>query len=142
MSALLAKLHIAKKQLALADAEYRGVLHRVTGKASAAALSVPELTAVLSEFERLGFKGVRKPTKRAPHVRKVYALWGELQTRGAVVRGPRGAGALRAFVRRQAGVAAPEFLTPEQSASVIEALKSWIDRADPRKSTTVLEPAP
>lgn len=131
----LAKIHVAKKQLALQDDDYRSILERATGKRSAAMMTEPERAKVLAELLRLGFRP--KPVARSvrpPHVKKVYAMWGELQVRGAVVRGPAGAKALRAFVARQAGVSAPEFLSPEQSPSVIEALKGWIDRIKKEKA--------
>jgi hypothetical protein len=127
MSAL-AKIHVARKQLALEEDSYRAILERTTGKSSAAAMSEAERGRVLAEFERLGFRAQPGRKGRPPHVKKIYALWGELQSRGAVVSGPRGAAALRAFVRRQTGASAPEFLPPDKAASVTEALKSWIDR--------------
>lgn len=127
MSAL-AKIHVAKKQLGLDDADYRAVLQRATGKASAGAMTEPERLQALAAFEKLGFKPKSRPAGRAPHVKHIYALWGDLQKRGAVARGPKGAPALRAFVKRQTGAAAPEFLTPVAAASVTEALKSWVER--------------
>ncbi|MCO4053427.1 MAG: regulatory protein GemA [Bosea sp.] len=127
MSAL-ARIHIAKKQLALEEEDYRAILERATGKSSAREMTEAERGRVLAEFERLGFRARPARAGRPAHVRHIYALWGELQACGAVVRGPRGAPALRAFVRRQTGVAAPEFLSPAQSTSVTEALKGWIAR--------------
>lgn len=130
MSGLLAKLHVAKKQLGLQDSEYRAVLNGATGKSSAAGMSEGELARSLAAFEKLGFKpaSTRQKINRPPHVRHIYALWGELQGLGAVVKGSKGAGALRAFVKRQSGVNAPEFLTVPAGNSVTEALKSWIKR--------------
>jgi phage gp16-like protein len=128
MAGALAKIHVAKKQLALEEDNYRAILVRTTGKSSAATMSEAERGRVLAEFERLGFRAQPARAGRPPHVRKIYALWGELQKRGAVVRGAKGAPALRAFVARQTGVAAPEFLAPAQAASVTEALKGWIER--------------
>lgn len=54
--ALIAKIHIAKKQLCLDDGTYRDVLHNVTGKDSCSAMNVGELNQALKEFKRLGFK--------------------------------------------------------------------------------------
>jgi Protein of unknown function (DUF1018) len=131
MSGLIAKLHIAKKQLGLEDSEYRAVLHAATGKESARGMSEAELKRSLAAFEARGFKSAspRAKIQRPPHVRHIYALWGELQGLGAVTRGPKGATALRAFVKRQSGASAPEFLTVQASASVTEALKAMIKRA-------------
>lgn len=54
-TALIAKIHIAKKQLGLDDATYRDVLERVTGKTSCKEMQLDELKAVFAECKRLGF---------------------------------------------------------------------------------------
>lgn len=128
-SPMLAKVHIAKKELALADADYRELLARLTGKSSSAHCSETELDQVLKEFRRLGWKprtngAVKKSGK--PHVRKVYALWGELERAGALRDGSRRA--LQAFVERQTGVASPEWLTAPQANLVTEGLKAMLRR--------------
>ncbi|MCD0281291.1 regulatory protein GemA [Xanthomonas melonis] len=58
--AQLAKIHLAAKQCGLDDATYRTLLVRVTGKDSAAKMTTDELTLVIAEFARLGFKDVRR----------------------------------------------------------------------------------
>jgi hypothetical protein len=124
--ALIATIHVAKKQLGLDEDSYRDALERATGRRSAAELDQRGLMAAVAHFERLGFRRTTGPkTSRPLHVRKIYALWGALQDLGAVARGPAGAPALRAFVKRQTGVAAPEFVSAEDAAKVIEALKAW-----------------
>lgn len=131
-SPMLAKVHIAKKDLALADAEYRAIVLRVTGQSSAADCDAHQLDALLGEFRRLGW--VPKAKAAAPggkaHVGLIFKLWRELGEAGALTD-PSDA-ALRAFVRRQTatdvtpqGVAAPQFLNPKQAAKVIEGLKAW-----------------
>lgn len=52
---LIAKIHIAKKDLALDDATYRDVLERVTGKTSCKEMDLKELKKVMMELKRLGF---------------------------------------------------------------------------------------
>ncbi len=125
--ALLAKVHVAKKQLDLDDELYRTVLERVTGQRSAGELSDPQLVDVLDEFRRLGWQPSSKdkplPRSSKPHVRKVWALWNALCRSGAVKNPSRGA--LRAFVQRFAQVTDPEWLTPEDAVKVIEGLKAW-----------------
>lgn len=59
----LAKIHIAKQQLGLDDETYRALLARVAGVRSAKELNKRQTSAVLAEFERLGFKP--KPAKKA-----------------------------------------------------------------------------
>lgn len=60
----LAKIHVAKKQLALDDETYRALLERVTGQSSAADLTARQRDALLKEFARLGF---RAPNHRQPN---------------------------------------------------------------------------
>ena len=54
--ALLAKIHIAKKDLCLDDGTYRDVLRRVTGKDSSSKMLMSELERVIYEFGNLGWK--------------------------------------------------------------------------------------
>ena len=84
---LLAKIHIAKAQLGLDDDMYRDIVRRITGKDSAAKCRPAQLVALLNEFKALGFKSPRKKAFRQTKqsaVKKIYALWGELQAAGAV----------------------------------------------------------
>ncbi|MCK5296553.1 MAG: regulatory protein GemA [Alphaproteobacteria bacterium] len=89
------------------------------------------MTKVLEEFKRLGWKPSKKQIfKKAvnPQARKIYALWGELKRLKAVENGDRKA--LRAFVKRMTNKEAPEWLLPQESYLVIEALKKWIERVE------------
>jgi len=52
---LLALVHIAKKELALRDDEYRDVL-KYWGVKTSAQMSIPELEDLVEYFESLGFK--------------------------------------------------------------------------------------
>lgn len=52
---LLALVHIAKKELALRDDEYRDVL-KYWGVTTSAELSIPQLEELVEYFESLGFK--------------------------------------------------------------------------------------
>lgn len=125
-TALIAKLHVAKKQLGMQDDEYRDLLEKLTGHRSAADLAEAQLHKVLSRLGDAGFK----PKKSAPggkaHVAHILKLWAELGVLGAL-SDPSDA-ALRAFVQRQTGVSAPQFLNPKQANKVIEGLKGWIAR--------------
>ncbi|WP_336802008.1 regulatory protein GemA [Kaistia sp. MMO-174] len=132
MSAL-AKIHVAKKALALDDDTYRDVLGRVTGKRSAKDLTVIECGRVLDEFKRLGFKPM--PVRRAsgavemegPYGGKLQALWISAWNLG-VVR-DRSDRALVSFVERQTGIERTRFLRDaKEAAKAIEGLKKWIGR--------------
>lgn len=132
---MLAKLHIAKKELRLDDETYRAVLSRVTGKTSSAGLKDHQLDAVLAEFKRLGWKpkkAGRQPSDK-PHVRKVWAVWRDMVSLAIPADGSDAA--LRAFVARQTrnparpdGIANPEWLSPEEANKVVEGLKAWRSR--------------
>lgn len=126
---LIAKIHLAKKQLALTDDSYRDVLRRITGLDSAAAMRVDQLDAVLREFARLGWKP--KPAKKrsaTPQIRMIHAVWKDI----VALQGHGDAAALRTFVRRQTrteatpeGVSSPEFLDVAMGNRVLEGLKAW-----------------
>jgi Protein of unknown function (DUF1018) len=127
--AMLAKVHIAKKHMALADDDYRAVLLRVTGHSSSVECSDAELHVLLSEFKRLGWKetGSGRTSAKA-HVRKVYAIWHDM--RGLIEHADDDA--LRSFVQRQTkgvknpdGIGSPEWLDPVEANKVIEGLKAW-----------------
>jgi len=63
---LLAKIHIAKKQLGLSDDIYRGILAVRYGVESAKDLKISELIDLCRHFEKLGFKP--RPPKKRPSV--------------------------------------------------------------------------
>lgn len=122
--AMLAKIHIAKKELGLQEAEYRALLLRVGRVESARDLSDKAAAAVIAELKRLGWAPAaskRPPAERAD-IRKIYALWGALHS------GPLDRAALRAWVKRRFDVSAPEFLKPPAAREAIEQLKAWQQR--------------
>ena len=127
---LLARVHIAAKEMGLDEETYRDLLERETGQRSAAGLSDGQLERVLAGFRRRGWRPGRsggwRPRSDKPWVRKAYALWGEAKRTGAFR--DRRRSALRAFVQRQTDVEDPEWLTPQQAEKVIEALKAMIRR--------------
>lgn len=95
--AMIAKIHLAKKQLALTEDSYRDILRRVTGLDSAGAMRADQLDAVLREFGRLGWKP--KPAKRRsdkPQVRMIWAIWQDIVR----LQGHGDRDGLRSFVRR------------------------------------------
>ena len=130
--ALLAKIHIAKKELGLDDDTYRMMLTELTGKNSAGKLSVPQLKFVVVRLVEAGFKP--KSAKKAkqkdlicdPQSKKIRALWMELHKAGAV-RDPSEQ-ALAAYVKRQTKIESLKWLTTPQASGVIESLKQWLIR--------------
>ena len=132
--AMLAKIHVAKKELALDDDSYRGLLERVTGKRSAAKLRPAQLHDVIAEFKRLGWKARKGQPKRAGKRRlaeggqaaKIRALWLDLYHLGEL-RDPS-EDALAAFVAKTTGVEALQWLDGGQADKAIKALRGWLKR--------------
>lgn len=126
---LLAKVHIAKAQLNLDDDQYRDIVRRVTGKDSAAQCRYSQLVDLINEFKSLGWKTPKKKAfRRAPSdgIKKIYALWGELQALGAVQSIDKTA--IDAFCKKYTGIDSVQWLLPDQQRKIIEILKQWIKR--------------
>ncbi len=70
--ALLAKVHIALKDLGIDDAAYRGVLAELFGKKSAKDLSDKQLVALCEHFTRRGWEPKRKTSKGVKPARKDF----------------------------------------------------------------------
>ncbi|MFT9399775.1 phage protein GemA/Gp16 family protein [Acetobacter sp.] len=122
---LVRKLHVARKELKLEDADYRALLQRVVKKNSSSDCSIGQLHDVLAEMKRLGFRA-KKPAGKT-WVRKVYAIWGDM---APMLRTGGTREALRAYVQRMTGVSAPEFLDEPGARKVIEGLKAWRKRLE------------
>lgn len=128
--AMLAKVHLAKKQLMLDEDDYRQILLEETGRPSAADCTEAELERALRRFEALGFKplpksGTSRPAQH-PVARKARALWISLYHLGAV-RSPDEK-ALEAFARRQLGCERLVWANQSQGYRLIEALKAMAER--------------
>ena len=138
---MLAKLHIARKELGLAEDDYRAVLLRATGKSSAKAMSLAELDAALTEFGRLGWtptvatrsgsdlkagRGAPRPADH-PSARKARSLWISLYNLAAVRNGSEAA--LEAFAARQLRVERMQWADQAKCYKLIEALKAMAERA-------------
>ncbi|MDX3805140.1 MAG: regulatory protein GemA [Bosea sp. (in: a-proteobacteria)] len=128
--AMLQKIQIARRQLQLEEAEYRGLLARIAGVDSAKNLSDRQAGAVLAEFKRLGWEAreSKRPASDRGEVRKIYALWGALHS------GPLDRDALRAWTLQRFKISAPEFLKPPQARQAIEQLKAWQQRLTEERS--------
>lgn len=129
---LIAKIHIARKDLALSDESYKAVLFGATGKESCKDMNLKELESVLSRFKSLGFSG--KPARAGKRkmatgaqAKKIRALWLTLHEMGAL-RDPSEE-ALASFVARACGVDDLHWITPAQADRTIKALRGWISRA-------------
>ena len=122
---MLAKIHIARKQLAMDEDDYRQLLFEETGHASAGDCSEAQLSRVLERLKKLGFKPLPKAGKKAathPMARKARALWISLHHLN-VVQNPAEE-ALEAFARRQLGCTKLNWANQREAYKLIEALKA------------------
>ena len=123
------------------DETHRDLLARhgatmVDGRVSASTLTVPQLGAVLDDYQRRGWprtkkvfgqgKAVAKPVP--PRIAHLVRLWGKLGQAGKVAKATRPA--LLAFCARQVGREVPDLdsLDVAECQSITEALKGWLGR--------------
>ena len=128
----IAKIQIARKELAMDEDSYRQMLQSVAGVTSSTKLSARGRAKVLHRLLQLGWKPKtsarprRRVTAQEPQDKKIRALWLDLAQMG-VVR-DRSEQALARYVKRQTGVEALDWLNGRQAEKVIEALKAWRKR--------------
>lgn len=126
---MIAKTHIARKDLGLDEETYRSILTRVAGLDSTAKMSDAQISAVLDEFKRLGWKpktGVSKGAARGAQDRMIRGMWIELGKAGHLK--DRSEKALRAWIRNQVAVDDLRFCNVAQKRKLIEQLKRWTAR--------------
>ncbi len=131
---MIAKIHVAKKQLAIADDDYRQILLDEAGVMSSADASDSALAKVLDRLKSRGFKplppkkgkhGGPKPADH-PSARKARALWVSLYQLGAVKNPAEQA--LEGFAKRQLKVEAMQWANEAYCYRLIEALKAMAER--------------
>ncbi|MAI62435.1 MAG: hypothetical protein CBB87_08165 [Micavibrio sp. TMED27] len=132
---IIAKVHIAKKQLGLCDDNYRAILYGATDKDSCKDMTLDELDLALKAMKRAGFKPKAKSTpKRAgtkkmaddEQSKKIRALWLNLYHLGAI--DDPAETKLCAYAKRMSSVERLEWLTPKESNKVINGLRGWLKR--------------
>lgn len=130
MSAAIKMIHVAKREINIADEDYRALLERVTGCASLREMSDGQHQAVIGEMKRLGFqaKGKAKPHGlQGPYAGKLLALW--LSAWNLGVARSDDPHALISFVERQTGISQVRWVRDRADAmKAIEAMKKWIAR--------------
>lgn len=143
--ALIAKIHVAKKEMRLTDDDYRAILVRVTGEISSANCTLNGLRAMVEELKVKGFRP--RPTSGRPHrprpadhpaARKARALWISLYHLGAIDN--RHESALEAFAARQLGVARMQWADQSLMYKLVEALKAIAEREGWSQDTAGLRP--
>jgi len=139
---MLAKVHLAKRDLALSEADYRAVLSVQFGVDSAADLEDRELGRLLDHFRSKGWhpaiKRARRdrkpevPENKAGLIDKIEAQLAELRRLEGGPAGPRKPWAYaEGILRRQTGNpnAYLNWATPQQLTKVIQALSYAMKRA-------------
>lgn len=134
--AMLAKINIARHQLAMDEDDYRQGLFSVTGYLSLKECTNTELEAMLKWLKGKGFKALPAKAGKAaaahPAARKARALWISLYHLGAV-HNPAEA-ALEAFARRQLGCEQLSWARQSDAFRLIEALKAMAVRGGWRQA--------
>lgn len=126
---VIAAIHVAKRDLAMEEQDYRSLLERVTGKVSLRQMNSAEHVRVLDELRAKGapkllVKGKELP---GPYAKKLQALWIAGWNLGVVH--VRTDAAMLTFIKRQTGVEHTRFLRdPADAKKAVEALKGWIAR--------------
>lgn len=136
----LAAIHIAKKELALTDAEYRTILQQVAGVSSAKYLDAAGDRAVMARLYALRDerRGAAQKRVKTPAERKIWALWLGCENAPGLCsylpQPERTVAYLLGFVRRASGNQkiweADDLasLTRKQAYHTIEALKSRLEQ--------------
>jgi len=113
----------ACNRLGLDEDARRDRIEQVSGQRSLSRLTDGQLGKLLDALN-----GGWKPGRAdRPHLGKIKALWWSLYWLGEIDE--PGDSALNAFVKRQTGLSALRFVDFRYAPSVIEALKSWLERA-------------
>lgn len=127
---LIAKIHVAKKQLRIAEDDYRQILLDETGRLSLTECDERGLEKVVGRLKRIGFHPAPMPSRKGvathPMARKARALWISLHHLG-VVKNPSEE-ALEAFAKRQLGCDRLVWAKQSDAFRLIEALKDMAAR--------------
>ena len=136
--ALVAKIHIAKKDLALTDDSYRAVLYQATNKDSCRDMNISELNQVISVFKKYGWKPKRVIPQKShnPQVRMVYRLWWMLAEYGVVKSKSRSA--CQHWFNRTIACTPIEWASVGDLVLAIERLKQWGRRVGNARKDAVM----
>ncbi len=132
----IAKTWALKSLSGWSDLSHRDLIARhgateIDGRISSKSMTEKQINAALDDYHARGWPRIKK-SKAAGHLdssaqaQKIMALWLALHKCGAV-RNPS-LTALQAYVKRQTGVEAMQWLSDDQTVRVIEALKAWLKR--------------
>lgn len=126
---IIAAINVAKRDLAMDEADYRSLLERVTGKTSLRQMNGPEHTRVLDELRAKGAPVLKVKGKEltGPYAKKLQALWIAGWNLGVIHN--RTDAAMLTFIKGQTGIDHTRFLRDAADARrAVEALKGWLAR--------------
>ncbi len=137
---LLAKIHIAKKELNLSEDEYRDILEGETGKRSSAKMTTDEVGKCIKHFIGMGWMPKTKPRKYKDSPRDIYdssgaakrkaeAMWETYHHDHCKCDDSKGHG--RRFLFSRFRISDWTFLDKRTNYDVIEALKAMQKRRTP-----------
>jgi hypothetical protein len=134
--AKLSLIHIAKKDVGITDDDYRNLLVGAAGIGSAAELEYEyQFNAVMKAFENLGFKSTGRETKTRTRPQWTDKWGGTADQRAKIevmwltCARNKSDKALRAFIKRIAGVDHSRFLNVYLAREVIIALEVMMRKA-------------
>jgi phage gp16-like protein len=146
-AAAIKLVHVARRDLAIPDDEWRALLQTKFHVESSKDLDISGLYRLVEHLKKCGFKvrhkvgkagraapssGASRPLAGAARARpdeaaKIRALWLFLHTDLGLVNDPSER-ALSAYLKRITGVEALQWLDPQKTYQVIETLKKWAER--------------
>lgn len=118
----LARIHIAKKELRLDEATYRGILRERYHLESAADLAPHQVADLISLFRAKGWRPASSAQRGLIHL-----LWHKLKGAEAIRHGDDAA--LDTFIAHNTGKDGLRHLTVIEASRIIERLKKWLERA-------------
>jgi len=126
---LIQRIHVLRRELRLADDEYRALILRVTGYTSSGLLDVPGLKVWAGHLQGLKNR-YRKPKRSytlSPQEKKIWSQWQQLADAGKIKN--RTMAGLMGYVRTHiAAVDHISWLNGAQQDLLIEQLKKFLDR--------------
>ncbi len=135
----IAKIHIAKNDLGMDDEIYRAMLWMCARVKSSKDLDHAGRAKVLEHLKSRGWKPKpptkakqKKPLSTEPQHKMIRALWLNLYNDGVVIDPSEKA--IARFIKNQTKVDRIEWLTGAQASTLIERLKSWLQRTQNKAS--------
>lgn len=122
----LAKIHLAKKDLAMTDEDYRAMLWAQGRVHSAADLDHTGRQRVLAHLRACGWPRKQEPMRLTPQQWRIKRIWRDLGDANALE--DRSDKALLAFIKSHGGPDALQFVDTRNAAHIIDALQGWLKR--------------